>query len=314
MLRSVSIWCACLLACSTSADDTGSGDGSAVGDLLGTFKVELVEPATDTAGYTSIVGKVYDGTQPETVIWTEAATSGDCVLLTPSVPFCSPACGSTGACVGTNTCQAYPTSQNVGTVSVSGVKTSTGSTSVALTAVANSYQPPAGITLAYPAFDEGSTVSLSAGGATFADAFSINAKGIAPLELTTSSFALASGQALTVAWTPAATASASTVAIKLDISHHGGSKGKLECTTSDAGSLTIAASLVDQLLALGAAGYPTIIVTRSAVGHAAVASGHVDLLVASELERPIDVPGVTSCTSDDDCVAPATCQDDLTCQ
>ncbi len=316
MLRRITITIATvgLVACgSSSGDDTAGGD-SEVGDLLGTFQVELVEPTTDNAGYTSVLGKVYDGQQPQNVVWTETARSGDCVLLTPSVPFCTPACGSTGVCVAENTCHAYPTSQSVGTVKVKGVKTQSGGTEVELKAIQNSYQPPAGTTLAYPAFDEGATVEVTASGSDFTSGFTARAKGIAPLTLTTPSFALANGQALAVAWTAPAASDSSKIALKLDISHHGGSKGKIECTTSDSGSLSIASSLVDQLLALGAAGYPTVIVTRKSFGHAAAADGHVDLLISSEIEKPIAVPGVISCTSNDDCTAPATCQDDLTCK
>lgn len=313
LLRKIIISGACLVACSSSSgDDTGSG--SDVGDLLGTFQVELVEPTSDTPGYTAVLGKVFDGLQPDTVTWTEAASAGGCVLRTPSVPFCSPSCTSGSACVAANTCQPYPTSKSVGTVRLKAAQTASGSKDVELTAVQNSYQLPGGTMLAYPAFDEGATVEVTASGSDFSNAFTLRAKGIPPLELVTQTFALRSGQALAVEWEAPSSSTDSTIGIKLDISHHGGSKGKIECSVDDTGSTTIAASLVDQLLALGAAGYPTIIVTRRSVGHSAAATGHVDLLITGELEKPIDVPGVISCTSDDDCTAPATCQDDLTCK
>lgn len=302
------IGCLLLAACgSSSSTDDDDTDGVITGDLLGTFQIELVEPADDTAGFTAVLGKVFDGTQPEAVIWTDAATAGGCTLKTPSVPFCSTPCGSTAACVADDTCQAYPASQTVGTVTIEGVSGST----ITLTSVQNSYQLPAGTSLAYPAFDEGATLRLRASGSEFTSSFTSTAVAISPLALTSPSFALVEGQPLPLAWTPSGAAA---IEVKLDISHHGGSKGKVECTLDDSGSSEISAAIVDQLLALGAAGFPTIIVTRVSAGHAAVADGHIDLLVTSELEQPIDVPGVISCTDDDDCEAPTTCQDDLTCR
>jgi hypothetical protein len=306
-------------ACGSSGggggDDGGGGD---TGDLLGTFSVQLIAPRVEndgstTAGYTSVLGKVYDGTTPDTVLWDPSMTGGGCTLSIPRVPFCSPACGSAQACVDTNTCVAYPTSQDVGTVHLDGVKTTSGS-SFDLTAVANTYQP-AGVTLQYPAFGEGDAVKLTATGSAFTPAFTATTKGVGSLELTSAtSLALATGTPLAVTWTASANTGSSSVHVKLDISHHGGSKGKVECDSDDTGSVTLASAMVDQLLGLGAAGYPTIIVTRAATGHTNVATGHVDLVASSQVEVAITVPGVQSCTTDDQCTAPATCQDDLTCR
>jgi hypothetical protein len=296
---------------------TSGDDDPATGELLGTFSVELIAPRLEndgstTPGYTAVLGKVYDGAVPDTVIWDATATSGDCTLSIPRVPFCSPACGANKACIGDDSCAAYPTAQSVGTVHLAGVKTSAGS-AFDLTAVSNTYQA-AGITLAYPAFTEGDAITLTASGSSFTPAFTAKASGVAELSLANeSTLALASGTGMQLGWTAAGAATGSTVHVKLDISHHGGSKGKIECDTADSGSLTLASAMVDQLLGLGAAGYPTIIVTRSSTGHANAATGHVDLVVSSHVEAPISVPGVVSCTDDTQCTAPATCQDDLTC-
>jgi hypothetical protein len=201
----------------------------------------------------------------------------------------------------------------VGAVHLDGVHT-TNTAGVDLTAVANTYQP-AGVTLAYPAFAEGDPIKLTASGSAFASAFTASSTGVALLVLgNPESIALAAGAPLALTWTAPTTPAASTIHVALDISHHGGSKGKIECDTTDTGALSVASALVDALLGLGIAGFPTIIVTRVATGHAAVATGHVDLVVASQVEAAIGVPGVQSCTGDDQCTAPATCQDDLTCR
>lgn len=312
-------------ACSSSSDsssgdsDAGDSSGSAVGDLLGSFSIQLVAPRSETdgsvtPGYTAILGKVYDGIQPETVIWDAARSESGCVLATPRVPFCSPGCGASAACVADNTCQTYPAAQSVGTVHVTGVAASTGS-SFDLTAVANTYQPAASTTLVYPGFGEGDAIKMTASGSSFASAFSLAAQGVAALAIAgADGLALAAGQPLQLSWAVPGAGTSSQVHVALDISHHGGSRGKITCDVADAGSLAITAAMVDQLLALGAAGYPSIVITRSTTGHAAVATGHVDLVVASQVEAPIAVPGVQSCTTDDQCTPPATCQDDLTCK
>jgi hypothetical protein len=305
-----------LVACS-SPGTTDPGDDDP-GDLLGTFSVSLVAPkraseGSTTPGFTSIFGKVYDGVQPQTVVWTPQSTDGGCVLSTPHTPFCSPSCGAVAACVADNTCQPYPAAQSVGTVHVAGVKHGS-SSEVDLVAVANSYQPPAGTVLDYPGFAEGDAIELTASGSSFTRSFHATARGVAAFELANAdSLALQSSAALALAWT-APTNQGSEIAIKLDISHHGGSKGRIECALDDTGSLTIGAPMIDALLALGAAGYPSIIVTRTSTGHAAVATGHVDLVVSSEVEVPIAVPGVISCTDTTQCTPPATCQSDLTCK
>jgi len=102
--------------------------------------------------------------------------------------------------------------------------------------------------------------------------------------------------------------------VKLDISHHGGSKGMIECDTDDDGALDIPSELVTSLLDLGAAGYPTIIVTRHSDGSTRIAPGFVHLSAASSVEKAVGVPGLSSCNEDTDCLMGKTCQSDLSCK
>ena len=97
---------------------------------------------------------------------------------------------------------------------------------------------------------------------------------------------------MSLSWVPAPSGSAR-LQIKLDISHHGGSKGKIECDVADSGSFEIPAALITDLVALGVAGYPTIQVARATSGRASIAAGPIELLVFSGTERPVVVPGVT---------------------
>ncbi len=312
---------AALTACGGSSDgvDAASSADAPIGDagaVIGTFQVALVAASvngtTTTPAYTSLVGKVYDGVQPEAIVWEAAASGGGCTLLTPRVPFCATPCGSLSVCVETDTCKPYATAQAVGTITATGLATSTGVMSFTMDPIANGYQPPSDVTLAYPAFTEGEKFELVASGSAFTGAFTIGTRGVAALTLTSTAIDLRPSQPLALTWV-APGAAGSTIHIKLDISHHGGSKGKLECDVPDTGSTSIDASLITQLLNLGAAGYPTIIVTRSNVGSAAIRGGRVDLVASSAVEHAVDVPGVISCTDTPECPIGQTCQADLTC-
>jgi hypothetical protein len=266
-------------------------------------------PATD--GYTSLVGKIYDGSSPSQLVWENDMTGGGCVLLTPRVPFCETSCGGSAVCVEDGVCEPYPAAQSVGDVTATNIRTLAGATTFVMTPIANNYQ--ADEALAYPAFAEGDDVALAAAGSDFASAFELHAQGIAPLVLSDDALALDAASALAVRWTPPDSSGASRVLVSLDISHHGGTKGKIECDVADSGSLDIPASLISRLLALGVAGFPTIVVTRESRGTATLALGDVELVVYSRIERSVEVPGVLSCTDDAECESPATCQPDLTC-
>lgn len=297
------------------ATDRATSDGAtdaSVGDaVIGTFQVQLVAPTDAGAGYTSVVGRVQNGATPQAIVWETAATGGDCKLLTPRVPFCTTPCGGSAVCVENDTCVPYPTAQTVGTVHVTGVRTADGMTAFDLNPVANTYQP-LGAALPYPAFAEGDAIRFEASGSPFAAAFALETRGIAPLALAGSAINLQSGQDLALTWTAPAVAG-SRIAVRLDISHHGGTRGKIECDTADDGSLTIEANLITRLVALGVAGFPTIVVTRSNVGSAALPAGRVQLNVNSVVETAVTIPGLRSCTGDSDCDG-GTCRADLTCQ
>jgi len=181
-----------------------------------------------------------------------------------------------------------------------------------MTPIANTYQPPSSVTLAVPPFAEGDAVTFSAAGDYF-PAFTLTAKGVAPLVLTSTSITLKSGNPMNLTWTPGAAPNAK-IHVKLDISHHGGTKGEIACDTDDNGSLTMTAALIKKLLDLGIAGYPTVIVTRHATGSATLPAGRVDLELASIVEQAIGIEGLTSCSENSDCASGKTCQSDLTCK
>lgn len=289
---------------------TASTGGGASDQSIGNFTVRLVDAvaATDSSAavpaFTSVLGKIYDGAVPEQLVWVKADSEGACTLSTPQVPFCNPGCGS-AVCVADGQCAERPSAQDVGAVTVSGMTTTSGDASFTLSSVAKSYQLPAGITLPYPAFMAGTKVTFSAAGADLA-AFELTARGIEPLVLSAQEFPLDAAKPLEIAWT-ASSEPSSKIHVKLDISHHAGTKGMIECDGDDNGSLSIPAKLIAQLLDLGVAGYPTVVVTRSSTGSAKLNQGVVQLILTSIQEWPVTVVGLNSCTSDDDCPAGKTC-------
>jgi hypothetical protein len=304
--------------------DGGAGGGSMAdaavtlgdaGTLVGTFQfLHTVGDGTPGSGTASLVGKVYDGPSPAALIWEKKLEENDCTLLTPRVPFCATPCGGSAVCVENDVCQSYATSKPAGTVHVTGAVGTSGAVEFDMTAIANTYQPPASVTLAKPPFTDGTPVTLSASGGAAVLPFTLTSSGVAPMALTGAANTLDRAQPLTLTWTPGAAATGARIKVKLDISHHGGTKGQILCDTADDGTHTLSTTLVGRLLDLGVAGYPTVVVRRERTGSALVAQGRVDLAVGSEQERTVLIPGLTSCTGDTDCTPPQTCQPDLRCQ
>jgi len=305
-------------ACTSAGDESPSdGDQAPAGPAFGAFQVALVplvagargEP--DTPAFTSIVGKVSDGPTPSGMIWEEAAANGDCRLVTPRIPFCEQPCGGGALCVEDGECQPYPAAIGVGTVHVEGLQTTGGQTSLSMDPVAGYYQLGGGVGLVYPPFAEGDDVTLTAGGSASAPGFTLAARGIGPLEVTSEILRL-DGEPMVLEWTPPGQAGLATISVAIDISYHGGTKGQVLCDAPDTGSLEIAASLLDGLKALGVSGFPKAEIARTAVG-SADPPDQVDLVIVSRVTKMLEIPGVVSCNEDGDCPEGQTCQFDFRC-
>lgn len=301
-----------------TSSDTGTGSPAGGDEKVGTFTLRLVAPVAAsgstaaTPGYTALSGKVFTGPSPEAVVWSVDLEQGGCELLVPRVPFCDPSCGQ-DVCVDDDKCKAHPKAASVGTVTITGLKNAQGANEdVKVEPIAASYSTPAEVKLAYPPFAEDAEIKLNAKGAEAAG-FDITSHGIAPLELTTTNFDLKSGSAFALAWKAPAKADNSRVQIKLDISHHGGTKGKVECDVPDNGSVSINAELITRLLKLGFAGFPTVVVDRVSSGSAKIAAGTVEFKIVSEIEQGVKIDGLTSCSDNADCPMGKACQPDLTC-
>jgi hypothetical protein len=264
---------------------------------FGAFTVSLYPPNDGSPGYAALLGVVNDGPTPSGTIWEQTAAASNCRLLVPRKPFCSEPCGSGAECVEDDSCQPYPSKIYIGKVTINGIKTAEGAMSFIMDTTRWIYQPDG--SLAYPPFNEGDNVTLSAAGSSTTSAFSMSVKCISPLEVAKDSIVLQSGKPVTVRWTPAASLNNSVIYIMVDISHHGGTKGKIEYQGPDNGSVTIPAELIDKLKALGYFGFPKIDITRKAVARDSLTS--VELAIESSITKEVYIPGLISCNVDGDC-------------
>jgi hypothetical protein len=303
---------------SSGSGTSGSGatSGSSGSDeLIGSFQVNIKKASSAV----EVLGRVNDTPLPSVLVWDLAQEDGDCQLLLPTAPFCDPGCGAE-ICQPDNVCVPYPVGQNVGEVTLSGVKLETGETTLVLKEVAKNYQPPPGTKFAFPPFEEGDEVSFHAAGAVY-PGFDVDAPAVAPLSLTSTDFALEEGKAFELKWDAASDPGASRVHVKLNISHHGGTKGEIKCDTDDDGELTISAELMTELIGLGVAGFPTVEVTRASSSMASITQGRIELVVSAFVGQGVTIAGLDSCTATScdaggeciPCPEGKTCQSDFTC-
>lgn len=269
---------------------TGGASGAGTGGIggaatplavVGTFLVTLA-PATGTVpAQTALSGKVYNAATPVTIGWEQLEQAGGCQLLKPKIPFCNPACTGGQVCDVSGSCLSQPVAVDVGTLTVSGI----GSGAMSVKPVLGGYQLGE---LPNPPAPEGAPIRVSAPGGTLGP-LAIEAAAVAPLVFT-EMHALKRDEILALRWTPPANVTSSRMLVKLDVSHHAGTKGKIECDVADSGALDVPATMITKLLALGVAQDPTILLTRASVGRVAVSNGIVELRVESPVDQPVTIP------------------------
>lgn len=297
-------------ACGSPSSSSGTTPDAGVAALaytpcaadarVGSFTVRLAD------GFSAVEGRVFDGVVPANVR-AVTATEGSCRILEGRNLFCDPACGASETCGEDGTCIAYPRAQSAGAVTVGGLKAE-----LTMEPSSVAYYSNGATSLPHPAFDEGAAITLSAAGDAV-EAFTLEGVGITALAGAPTELELAGGQDLHVTWTPGGV-DAARVRLVLDLAHHGGIAASMECDAlPDDGAFDVPAALVDALLDIGVAGFPTITMSRRTEDSTTLSVGCVELGVVSEVVGNLTVPGVVSCASDDDCSAGETCRDDLTC-
>lgn len=300
---------------------TAGAGGAAGGGETGDSEVMIPGGSSFTiavdssGGPPNIVGQVCDIPLLafRMVTWDLTLEKGGCKLFEPRIPFCDPACEYPTECVGDYVCGAEQNCFNAGTVSLKGLQNTEGKEALTLMYVGKKYTFNASGVLS-PPFAEGDPVILEASGEEV-EAFSIESRGIAPLEvLTANDVPMERGKPIALSWTAATIADNSRIEIRVDISHHGGQRGEIVCDAADTGSFEIPAELVTALIDLGVAGFPSLTVDRLAFGSTTIGVGRTNLKVTSIEERMIEIPGLVSCTNDTECPEGQSCQDNFSCQ
>lgn len=291
------------------AATTGSNPGA--DDALGRVSVVL----NAAKGFTSMLATVYDKPVPQERIWTVSQTVGECQLLKPKAPFCDPACTVPQVCGAANTCESPSVGKNAGTLTVDGVLAG-GTSQLSFEPSVSAVDPTLATynlaaDFAYPPFAAGDAVSVKSSGGAYAP-FSLQTKAIAPIVTTLTSVPITKDQPSVLTW-EAGTVTDALIHVEVDISHHGGLKGKIVCDASDDGSLEIPATLTSALIALGVAGFPTVNLARQIRSSTRLTEGRVELFINSALELAATVPGVTSCNAAKDCPSGTTCTASLVC-
>lgn len=268
---------------------------------LGGFIVELAEKYTSVQG--QVLNGVVDANVPDVV-----AEAGECTLLKGQALFCDPGCAGGEMCTREGQCAAHPENVNLGTVTVHGMKDE-----VVMEARApiNLYASQG--TLIHPGFSPGDVLSLDASGAE-GGPFDAHVEGIAPMEVPDQSIAVTAGSSVSVTWTASAESPSAKVQLDLNVNNHGSLLAWIECHVPDTGSFEIPSALVEQLLGLGASGFPTLAIHRRSAGSVTSADGCIEFEARSGFAIDVELDGLTSCNNDDDCAMGQTCQGDLTCQ
>ncbi|MCB9547055.1 MAG: hypothetical protein H6706_14550 [Myxococcales bacterium] len=258
-------------------------------------------------GYTAVQGQVTDAVIPGNVARATAA-EGACELLQPPGFFCDPACAVGTSCGEGGACVAQPQAVDVGGVTVTGLEGP-----VAMAASAPVWFYTFRGSLPHPGFLGGAAVRLEAAGAGEVAPFSLRGQGVDALVPAGATVDLAAGQPFVLRWEAAAEGRAGRIHVDLNIANHGGTPARIECTVPDTGEFQVPQALTDALVGLGASGFPRVILTRRTVDSAQTAVGCVDFEVRSAAVIDVNIPGLISCSFDDDCPEGQICRPDLTC-
>jgi len=267
---------------------------------VGTFRIDLA------AEYTGVSGTVAEGVVPQDVP-VLADEVGECRLWDPPSLFCDPACEPGQTCDADGTCIPYPANLDVGTVTVAGLLVSLRMTPLP---PANLYTNPD--PLPHPGFEPGAGIELVATGGD-AEPFTLHGWGVSALASAQGEVAADRGAATALAWDAPADPGHARVHVSLEVNRHGGPAARIECDADDTGAFEIPSALVDALFDRGLSGFPRIVLRRRSADSTSIAQGCVELDVGAPLDLPVAIPGLDSCTVDDDCPAGETCQPDLTC-
>ncbi|MDP6945307.1 MAG: hypothetical protein QF464_14260 [Myxococcota bacterium] len=269
-------------------------------ERVGGFRITLADD------YTGVDGHVLDGIVPANVP-DEVQVDGACRLLRAVSLYCDPACVPGETCGAQGACIPYPERSSVGLVTITGLVD-------ALSMEAkwgNNYTNPG--SMAHPGYEAAADIALTAEGGDF-EAFSLRGFGVEALVPSgASEVVIEAGESIDLSWTPPTVDGPVKVHLELNLNNHGSTSAWIACDVGDTGSFTVPATLLDALYAIGVSGFPSLVMSRRSVDSVTISPGCVDLVVVSEQDVSVEIDGITSCTSDQQCPPQQTCGADLAC-
>lgn len=261
----------------------------------------------DNDGYSFTEAVVADGVVPISML-EEVGSVGDCKLLRRNNPFCEELCQAGTTCDFSGECIPWPENQDIGTISIAGLKEP-----VAMSPVqpGNSYFDTG---LPYPVVELGALVTATTTAGAYGELllYGVGADAILP---TNEQIDIAEGGGLPVEWAAAPDGARTRVVLTVTIDQHGATPVQLRCDFPDTGAGTVDPGLVGQLLGFGVTGFPNGRLSRRTVDSTAVGEGCMELVVERVFELKIRVPGHTPCTKPQDCPSGQDCNLQLqTCE
>ena len=238
------------------ADGGGSGeDGGGAGEDGGgeaacTFQSAVADfDVSSSPEFGNAGGSIADVPFPSFV--EEKMRVGECAFY--GAAFCEETCGGDTICTAGGECSPFPTNLDAGTVHIAGtdpeldLEPQPGPNYYTMENYPDLYQP-------------GDLLTLTGGGdGTDAPAFEATARGVPVLELPTNMFTATEHQDMVVEWDTADDSpDGAAIVLHMDSDHHG-APGYIECWAADDGEVTVAADLIDAIIAVGESGIGTYI-------------------------------------------------------
>jgi hypothetical protein len=225
-------------------------------------------------GFSVAEGSVADKVEPSTVLQLEHEEGG-CQFLRKLNPFCDPPCTGGQTCDLSDTCVSAPERLNAGTVTVTGLEAAL---ELAPNDITQDYQD---FSIPHPPFAEGATILLSAAGDEVS-AFTLDGRGVEPLEIASDVWTMVEGDDFTIEWT--SSDGPGEIYVTLNVDLHGNSPVTMHCTFDDTGSATIPASMVQRLVDFGVTvGFASAQIYRRTADRTDISQGCVDLAVQSHI-------------------------------
>jgi len=300
----------------TSPDDSTPVDDSSSDDS-GTEKPPVLTGACDNGtrvgfieiSHTShddalVTAQVEDSVYP-TAKLTLIEEKNGCKMMRKENPFCDPTCKSNYTCDLDGECGPYPRRVSAGTIEVTGTVAD-----YSMEGGSSNYYWDGDAEL--PLFEPGAVITGTATGSAKLSAFELHGYGVEQVELPDGqewdpkppklpyTWTLQEDTPFEFTWIPSKEEEGD-MYVTLAIDQHGATPATLFCEVEDSGSLTVPASMVNELIARGVSGFPAAHVYRRTMDHVETELGCVEMEVSVQHEPFLTVVGHTPCASTKDC-------------